>query len=290
MVNKKNDEVLTVDNKEYNSSAYDRPDGFPVDNCIFTITTEKNRSLHKGLDKKELKILLIKRKKYDTPKPDYPEQGKWAFPGGFTERNEDVDDAAKRELYEESNVGNGFYQEQFGTIYYPGRDPRGWLPTTVYVSIVPEKSLLNRKAGDDAEEVGLFSIEEIESMDLAFDHKKAILGFPNKTGVLNEGTLGMIRRKMLVEPIAKEFLRDEFTISELLQVIKTVVPNFNVEMSNFSRKITESKNRKGLLIEAVDSKGETKYSDEFSQRAAKLYRFNEEYKQGLPSIYNSTFV
>lgn len=279
-----------MEKKLYNSNHYDRPDGFPVDNCIFTITTEKKSALHKALDKKELKILLIKRKVFTQDKPDYPEQGKWAFPGGFTERDEDIDEAAKRELKEEANIGDNFYQEQFGTIYYPGRDVRGWLPTTVYVSIVPEKALLARKAGDDAEEVGLFSIDEIENMDLAFDHKNVILGFPKKTGVLNEGTLGMVRRKMLSEPIAKEFLRKEFTIAELLQVIKTVVPTFNVEVSNFSRKITESKSRKGLLVEAVGQNGEPKYSDEFSQRAAKLYRFNEDFKTGTPSIYNSTFI
>jgi 8-oxo-dGTP diphosphatase len=274
----------------YDSTIYDRPDGFPVDNCIFTITTNPTKSIYKSIPKKELKVLLIKRKVYSEDKPDYPEQGKWAFPGGFSERDEDLDEAAKRELQEEANVGENIYQEQFGTIYYPGRDTRGWLPTTVYVSLVPEEQLYARKAGDDAAEVGLFTLDEIKNMDLAFDHKKTILGFPNKTGVLHEGTLGMIQRKMLSEPIAKEFLRKQFTISELLQIIETVVPHFNVQKPNFIKKVVESKKRKGLLIEALTEEGENIFSAEFSQRPAKLYKFNPNFEVKMSSIYNSTFI
>lgn len=274
----------------YDVNQYDRPDGFPVDNCIFTIATKEKKSSYKGLLEKELKVLLIKRRTYDENRPDYPEQGKWAFPGGFTERNEDLDSAAKRELKEEANVGDTIYQEQFGTIYYPGRDPRGWMPTTVYVSLVPEEALFNRQAGDDAQEVGLFSLDEIQEMDLAFDHKAVIFGFAEKSGVLKEGTLGMIRRQMLTTPIAKEFLRKEFTIAELLQIIETVVPTFNVQKPNFIKKIIGSKSRKGLLLEAVTEHGEQKFSDEFSQRPAKLYTFNEDYHVKNTSIYNSTLI
>lgn len=274
----------------YNPTVYDRPDGFPVDNCIFTIETKEKNSSYKSLLEKELKVLLIKRRSYEEERPDYPEQGKWAFPGGFTERNEDLDSAAKRELKEEANVGDDIYQEQFGTIYYPGRDPRGWMPTTVYVSLVPEKALMHRKAGDDAQEVGLFSLEEIKEMDLAFDHKQVIFGFAEKSGVLKEGTLGMIRRQMLSTPIAKEFLRNEFTIAELLQIIETVVPTFNVQKPNFIKKLIGSKSRKGLLIEATDASGNQKYSDEFSQRPAKLYCFNEDFAMKQTSIYNSTLI
>lgn len=276
--------------KKYDATVYDRPDGFPVDNCIFTISTKEKNTSYKSLLEKELKVLLIKRRVYEEERPDYAEQGKWAFPGGFTARGEDIDSAAKRELMEEANIGEGIYQEQFGTIYYPGRDPRGWMPTTVYVSLVPEEALIERKAGDDAQEVGLFSLDEIKEMDLAFDHKQVIFGFENKSGVLKEGTIGMIRRQMLSTPIAKEFLREDFTIAELLQIIETVVPTFNVKKPNFIKKIMGSKSRKGLLIESLDENGEQKFSDEFSQRPAKLYRFNEEFKLKQTSIYNDTFI
>lgn len=274
----------------YNANQYDRPDGFPVDNCIFTIATKEKKSSYKSLLEKELKVLLIKRSTYDENRPDYPEQGKWAFPGGFTERGEDLDSAAKRELKEEANVGDNMYQEQFGTIYYPGRDPRGWMPTTVYVALVPEASLLSRQAGDDAQEVGLFSLDEIKEMELAFDHKEVIFGFKEKSGVLKEGTLGMIRRQMLTTPIAKKFLRKEFTIAELLQIIETVVPSFNVQKPNFIKKLIGSKSRKGLLVAALNERGEQKYSDEFSQRPAKLYAFDDEYHVKHTSIYNSTLI
>lgn len=274
----------------YDANKFDRPEGFPVDNCIFTITTKDKTTNYKSLLEKELKVLLIKRKEYGENRPDYPEQGKWAFPGGFSERGEDLDQAAKRELKEEANIGDDFYQEQFGTIYYPGRDPRGWIPSTVYVSLVPESALIGREAGDDAQEVHLFSMSEIAEMDLAFDHKQIIFGFVEKSGVLKEGTLGMIRRQMVSTLIAKEFLREDFTIAELLQIIETVVPSFNVQKPNFIKKIMGSKSRKGLLLESLNEQGEALFSDEFSQRPAKLYRFNPEYKIKQPSIYNATFI
>jgi hypothetical protein len=89
--------------------------------------------------------------------------------------------------------------------------------------------------------------------------------------------------------IAKEFLENEFTISELLQVIQTVVPEFNVQKPNFIQKMVGSKNREGLLIQAYDVHGNEKFSDKYSQRPARLYRFNINEEPKL-SIYNSTFI
>lgn len=261
---------------KYDSSKFDRPDGFPIDNCIFTITTKGNASVRKSLPKKELNVLLIKRKTFTEPKPDYPFQGQWALPGGFSERNETLQEAAFRELNEEANVGNDVYLEQFKTVYYPGRDPRGWMPTCVYVALVKEETLLHRKAGDDAQEVGIFSINDVLEMELAFDHKEIILE-----------ALERIKEKMLTTTIAKEFLPKEFTIAQLLQVLQTVVPDFKVEKPNFIRKIVGTSNRKGLLTPSLNRDNSHRLSDEFSNRAAKLYKFNQDYNLKI-SIYNST--
>lgn len=268
-------------------SKYDSPDGLPVDIVIFTISSETTSSIRKSLPQRELKVLLIKRKSFKEPKPDYPFQGYWALPGGFSRRDEDIDTAALRELKEEANVEN-IYLEQFGTVYYPGRDSRGWIPSVVYMALVKEELLNLRKAGDDAVEVGLFTLEEIEKLDLAFDHKEIIFGFAHKNGSLKEGVLNVVKRKMLTTSIAKEFLPSEFTISELLQVIKTVVPEFDVPPSNFFRRLTGTKSRTGLIELALDEKGEPLKSDRYSQAPAKLYRFTD----NVPnlSIYNSTFI
>ncbi|MNY72359.1 hypothetical protein D3C86_2108990 [compost metagenome] len=65
------------------------------------------------------------------------------------------------------------------------------------------------------------------------------------------------------------FLPAEFTISELYQVIQTVVPDF--EERNFIRKITSTQNRKGIIEEVKDRNGELKLSNRYSQRAVQLY-------------------
>ena len=57
-------------------------------------------------------------------------------------------------------------------------------------------------------------------MALAFDHQEIL-----------RDALHKIREKMLTTVIAKEFLPEEFTISELYQVIQTVVPDFWSEIS-----------------------------------------------------------
>jgi hypothetical protein len=80
-----------------------------------------------------------------------------------------------------------------------------------------------------------------------------------------------VKEKMLTTTIAREFLPEEFTLSELYQVIQAVVPEF--EEPNFIRKITSTKSRQGILEEATDEEGRLRYSSRYSQRAAKLYRF-----------------
>lgn len=261
--------------ENYHPKQYDTPDGLPVDIAIFTITTKESSSTRKSLPTKELKILLIKRKTFDEKNESYPFQGYWALPGGFSKRNETIDEAAKRELKEEANVGENVHLEQLKTVYYPGRDPRGWMPTVVYYALVKEEFLKILEGNDDAEEAKLFSIDEIDDIPLAFDHKELI-----KEAYLK------VKEKMIQTTIAKEFLPKEFTISELFQIIQTVVPEFRAEKPNFIQKVVGSKNRKGLLIECLDDKGEHKVSDKYSNRPARLYSFNPDYHPIL-SLYNN---
>lgn len=270
-----------------NSKKHITPDGLPVDICIFTIISEKQKSVRKSLPKKTLKLLLIKRK-------DEPFKDKWALPGGFSQPNETLYDAAKRELKEETNIGANFHLEQIKTIYYPGRDPRpsqdekstAWLPTSIYYAFVKDEYLTDLKAGDDAIETKLFSIEEALKLDFAFDHKEIIFGGLKSLCGEEVNAFKFIQDKMLQTTIAKEFLPKEFTISELLQVIQTVVPDFNVEKPNFIRKMVSTKSREGIIQETLDSNGEVKTSDEYSQRSAKLYKFSD--LEPKMSIYNST--
>jgi 8-oxo-dGTP diphosphatase len=238
----------------YTSNKYRTPDGAPSDIVIFTITSTEKNTAKKALPIRELQVLLIQRKKW-------PFEGQWALPGGFCKESESMYECALRELKEETGVTD-VHMEYFNVYSRPGRDPRGWIISHSFFALVHEKWLSNRRADDDAADVRLFPLEEALQLELAFDHREIL------TDALKE-----IREKMLTTTIAKEFLAEEFTISELYQVIQTVVPDF--EERNFIRKITSTQSRKGIIEDVKDPNGELKLSNRYSQRAAQLYRFTD---------------
>ena len=92
-----------------------------------------------GLDGEDLKILLIRRKLE-------PYKGAWALPGGFVHMDESLDDAAKRELLEETGVEK-LYLEQLASFGNPERDPRERVITIAYFAIV--NLFINRKFNID---------------------------------------------------------------------------------------------------------------------------------------------
>jgi 8-oxo-dGTP diphosphatase len=104
------------------------------------------------------KILLIKR-------GNEPFKGQWAFPGGFVEMDEELQDAAERELAEETGL-TGVKLEQLYTFGRCGRDPRGRNITIVFIGIAKNTKI---KSGDDAAEARWFEIDALPG-DMAFDH------------------------------------------------------------------------------------------------------------------------
>lgn len=245
--------------KNYNPNQYERPIGATADIVIFTITSEALVGSTKSLPKRNLSVLLIKRN-------GHPEKGKWALPGGFSSPNETLLEAAKRELHEETGV-DSIYLEYLGLYDKPGRDKRGWIISAAHVALVNEKYLAKRKAADDADDVQLFTLEEARQLDLAFDHAEII-----------RDAVAYIQKLMLQTTIAKEFLPDKFTLAELLQVIQTVIPSYQITKTNFIRKMLLTK--KQPIVVPV----ENEYSTEFSQRPAQLYQFANDYVPRV-SIY-----
>ncbi|GLX65723.1 ADP-ribose pyrophosphatase [Paenibacillus glycanilyticus] len=243
---------LNENEQNYSASNYRTPDGAPTDIVIFTIASREKETGKKALPNRELQVLLIRRKAW-------PFQGQWALPGGFTRETETVEECAIRELEEEAGVKQ-VHMEFLNVYSKPGRDPRGWMISHAFCALVNERFLLYRRASDDAEEVQLFPLSEALGMELAFDHRDII-----------RDAYGCIQRLMITQPIAKEFLAEEFTIGELYQIIQTVVPTF--EERNFIRKITATQSRKGLIEEVRHADGSLKQSNQYSQRAAQLYRF-----------------
>lgn len=106
-----------------------------------------------------LRVLLVERR-YD------PYQGCWALPGGFVEQDEDLEDAARRELLEETGVVVGHLNE-VGAFGKPGRDPRGRTISIVYSAFVDGERVMPI-AGDDAAKAAWFPVEGLPT--LAFDH------------------------------------------------------------------------------------------------------------------------
>ena len=107
-------------------------------------------------------ILLIQR--LNDPFKDY-----WALPGGFVDENEELETAAKRELFEETDI-QLFQVKQLKAYGNPKRDPRHH---TISVAFIGEiDSLAEAKAKDDAKAVKWFSVDELPA--LAFDHAEII--------------------------------------------------------------------------------------------------------------------
>jgi 8-oxo-dGTP diphosphatase len=104
------------------------------------------------------KILLIKR-------GNEPFKGQWAFPGGFVEMDEELENAVARELAEETGLA-GVKLEQFHTFGRCGRDPRGRNITVAFIGITKNTKI---KGGDDAEEARWFEIDKLPE-NMAFDH------------------------------------------------------------------------------------------------------------------------
>src|SRR5438552_13205260 len=112
-----------------------------------------------GFDEGELKVLLIQ------PELE-PFKGRWAFPGGFVQVDEPLDEAARRELAEETGITK-IYLEQLYTFGEVHRDPRDRVVTVAYYALV-KLSEYGVKAGSDAHRAAWFSVLDVPQ--LAFDH------------------------------------------------------------------------------------------------------------------------
>jgi 8-oxo-dGTP diphosphatase len=134
------------------SYTYEYPRPAVTTDCL--LFTRQNNTLH---------VLLIQR---DKP----PFEGKWAFPGGFVEIEEDLEEAAHRELKEETSL-DGIELSQLHTFGKVDRDPRGRTISVVYYGFVPDENTAAR-AGSDARDARWFPLSNLPG--LAFDHDKII--------------------------------------------------------------------------------------------------------------------
>ena len=173
-----------------------------VDIVIFTI------------QEKKLRVLLVKR---GIP----PFAGLFAIPGGFVLDNESLDEAALRELKEETGVAD-VYLEQLYSFGDPGRDPRGRVISVAYFALIAaDHSQL--AAGSDAADAQWWAVRDLP--EVAFDHRKIL-----------DYSLERLRNKLEYTTVGFQLLPKRFSLGDLQEVYEAVLDR-KLDKRNFRRKL-----------------------------------------------------
>jgi len=206
---------------------YPRP-ALTVDIVIFTLRDNL------------LQVLLIRRL-------NQPFAGCWALPGGFVEERESLEQAATRELEEETGIQN-VYLEQLYTYGDPERDPRGRVVTVAYYALIPAGALVRSEGGSDSSQARWFPINELP--ELAFDHAEIVTY-----------ALRRLRYKLEYSAVGFELLPGEFTLTEIQHTYEIILGEA-LDKRNFRRRLLDS----GIIEPTQEKRGG-------EGRPARLYRY-----------------
>jgi 8-oxo-dGTP diphosphatase len=164
--------------------------------------------------------VLLVRRRYE------PYESYWALPGGGIEPTETLEEAAVRELAEETGVTDTF-MEQLATFSEVDRDPRGRVISCCYLALV-DAARVRLQPGSDAREAEWRPLEPLlrqieREKVLAFDHDH-ILGYARRR----------LAYKLEYQNVAWGLLPDTFTMSELRRVYEAGIGRA-FEPNNFRR-------------------------------------------------------
>ena len=203
-----------------------------------------------------LQVLLVRR---GVP----PYEGMWAIPGGFKRPTETLDEAAKRELVEETGVSSASLLTQFGAYGDPGRDPRMNVVTVAYLSVLREVGGI--VAGTDAAAAALIPLSEALNgkVGLAFDHARIV-----------RDAVERVRIDLDLTGIATAFVGPTFTVAELRAVYEAVW-GVNLDGANFRRSVVSED---GWVIPT----GRRARPGATGGKPAELYRAGRMWKHGSP--------
>ena len=242
-------EVVTRDGEAEFLANYD-PGAYPrvavtVDVVLLTVRAGR------------LAVLLVERK-------GHPFRGDWALPGGFVEPDDDLDEAARRELKEETGVlvagaaetTHLGYIEQLRSYGTPDRDPRMRIVSVAYVGFTARHE--DAVAGSDAADARFWAVDDLsipgigsrDGVPLAFDHARIIADGVERA-----------RAKLEYTTLATAFLDEPFTLGELRRVYEAVWGE-SLHEGNFRRKVLSTAG-------FVEPTGQTAPTD---GRPAALYR------------------
>jgi len=165
-----------------------------------------------------LQVLLVRR---GVP----PFEGMWAIPGGFKRPDETLDEAAQRELAEETGVDAASLLTQFRAYGDPGRDPRMNVVTAAYLAVLP--AVGGVVAGTDAAAAALLPVSAVldDKLELAFDHERIV-----------RDAVERVRIDLEVRGIATAFVGPTFTLAELRAVYEAVW-GVELDSANFRRSL-----------------------------------------------------
>ena len=165
-----------------------------------------------------LHVLLVRR-------GEAPFQGMWAIPGGFKRPNETLEEAAKRELSEETGVDAASLLTQFGAYGDPERDPRMNVVTVGYLAVLRDVGAI--EAGTDAAEAALVPAADVlrGTIDLAFDHLRIV-----------RDAIERVRIELEFTGIATAFVGTTFTLAELRAVYEAIW-GVQLDAANFRRSV-----------------------------------------------------
>lgn len=135
--------------ENYNIEQFERP-SVATDIVAFAVMQDGEQSNIRKLENRELKLLLVKRSQF-------PYKGAWALPGGFLRPGETIEETAKRELLEETGVENPFLHLA-GVYSEAGRDPRGWIISNSFISLINAENC-SLRADTDAWDAAWFCVK-----------------------------------------------------------------------------------------------------------------------------------
>src|SRR5215510_3138374 len=203
-----------------------------------------------------LQVLLVRR---GVP----PYEGMWAIPGGFKLPTETLDEAATRELAEETGVDGAALLSQFGAYGDPGRDPRMNVVTVAYLAVLRDVGKV--VAGTDAAHAALVPVSDAldGKLDLAFDHATIL-----------RDAVERVRLDIELRGIATAFVGSTFTLAELRAVYEAVW-GVHLDGANFRRSILAED---GWVIPT----GRRARPGSSGGKPAELYRAGRIWRQGGP--------
>lgn len=176
-----------------------------------------------------------------------PYQGAWALPGGFVQMEESLEEAASRELAEETGLRDT-YLEQLYTYGDPARDPRERVVSVAYFALIPADSAAQVQPGSDARASQWFPVDTLPA--LAFDHAEIVAY-----------ALRRLRYKLEYSAVGFELLPETFSLSELQHTYEVILGE-KLDKRNFRRRIQQAN-----IIE------ETATLRPGEGRPARLYRY-----------------